>query len=190
MKFLKLSPTTKLSELDDRVGKKNIDTILHANQLTRTPDIGSQYAKNCNIIVTYNSDVTWQRKVSVLNSLTSDSDIFESAAVQGASGWKLLSTTGNLPGYITVSETIIIPDADDILGNGKHVFNKVYNRVLNALKTPPHTIPPDAFSEYSNINVSQFVDPVNYGEMPNSFNEMLFFLDKQDSIIFFNMFFL
>ena len=45
MKLLSISDTTTLKELSDMVGYNNVTDVLVANGLTRSPNIGEQFAQ-------------------------------------------------------------------------------------------------------------------------------------------------
>ena len=101
MQFLKITENTTFSDLVKKVGSRNVETILAKNNLSRTPKIGAALkALNDKVKSTTASDVSWQKKSSVLNTFTQDSDIFEEACVLGEQDWKVLSTLGTFPNML------------------------------------------------------------------------------------------
>lgn len=161
MQFLTISDSTTLAELSDRVGDRNVERMLAINGLTRTPRIGRQFRNNVNNIIQTNQSANWQRKSTVLNQFSSDSDIFETAALLDDNSWKVLSALETFPGMLKVPETVVLPSAVDILGNGQGVGSVIYNQVMQSLSTPPHTVDPSIFNEYSIRKGSQIVDYVD-----------------------------
>ena len=53
---------------------------------------------------------------AILNNLTSDADVFETAALQSEGGWKVLDSLGTMPGMLKIPETMTLPDSVSILG--------------------------------------------------------------------------
>lgn len=158
MQFLSISRSTTLTELADLVGPRNVDAILAINDLPRVPQIGVAFYASCEDVVSSSSDVDWQRKSTVLNTFTQDSDVFESAALMGASGWKVLSAKGTFPTMLRVPETVKLPDSTQLIGNGIGVSSTVYKQTMQSLQTPPHHIDPAIFNEYSTIKPARLVD--------------------------------
>ena len=149
MQFLSVSKNTKLSDLSGLVGSRNVENILHINDVGRVPNVGSAFLNSCNEKIQGLSDVNPERKASLLNTLTSDSDVFETAALMGSSGWKLLSSANTLPGMLRIPDSIRLPDSANVLGNGVPIKSEVYTKVMSDLTNPPHTIDPSIFNEYS-----------------------------------------
>lgn len=163
MQFLAIKDSLKLSELSGIVGARNIDSILNLNQTPRVPNIGQAFKNTCNnVINTYKQPtpsgevptVSWQRKQSLLNQLSTSSDVFEVAAMQGEDGWILLSELSTLSSHLRIPESVVLPDSADVIGNNVPVSNTVYTRVMEDLSRPPHTINADVFGEYSTIRPS------------------------------------
>lgn len=151
MQFLKIKNDITFSELSDRVGERNVDYILSANSLSRTPNVGKAYTNNYNNVLATNNYIDWQRKTTILNSFTQDSDIFETAALLDVAEWQVLSYTGALPYTLKIPEDIMISDGDDVVGDGVPVSNSVYEATMTSLSTPPHVVDPSIFNEYSTI---------------------------------------
>lgn len=161
MQFLKITENTTFADLVKKVGSRNVETILAKNNLSRTPKIGAALkALNDQVKSTVTSAVSWQKKSSVLNTFTQDSDIFEEACVLGEQDWKVLSTLGTFPNMLKIPETIKLPDDDDIIGNGIGVVTSTYKNVMKSLKTPPHQIDISVFNAYSSTKDISMVDGV------------------------------
>lgn len=149
MQFLSISVDETLTSLANKVGKRNVPEVLVANQLTRSRNIGSQFAEMCSNIYQTAKDATAKEKTAILNTFTSDSDIFEAAALLGESAWKVLNKLGTLPGYLRIPETIDpLPSSADILGNAQAVSSVIYTKVMNCLKNS-NIISSEIFNEYS-----------------------------------------
>lgn len=149
MQYLAINRTTKLTDLAQAVGSRNVESVLHLNNIDRAPAIGEEFAEKCAQAIIDAADVPYTKKQALLNDLTSDSDVFETAALMSASGWKLLSSMNTLPGYLKLPESIEIPNSTTTLGNSQLVSRTVYEKVIRALNTVPHWIDPSIFSDYS-----------------------------------------
>lgn len=157
MQLLKIKESTTLSQLADLVGDRNVECVLATNGLKRTPNIGKAFKEGCARAIEGVANITWQRQMTILNTLTGDSDIFESAALLGQTGWKILSTLGTLPNMLKIPESIKLADSTDVMGNGENISNLIYSKVMGSLKTPPHTIDSGLFNDYSSASTSQLV---------------------------------
>lgn len=150
MQFLSIPAKCTLSQLANIVGSRNISPILALNGLTRVPNIGISLAQKLSSIV---SDVTilspnWQRKISLLNGLTDNSDIFETAAMMDEAAWKIFSSCGILDNRLQIPEDIKLPMSENTLGNGVPVGKSIYNKTIESLKTT-QDVDPIIFNEYS-----------------------------------------
>lgn len=150
MQFLSIASDETLTSLSDKVGKRNVPEVLVANRLTRARDIGRQFADSCGQIASTAKSVTAKEKTSILNTFTSDGDVFEAAALLGESAWKVLNVLGTLPGYLRIPETIDpLPNSASILGGRSlPVASIIYSKVMNCLKEHD-IISPEIFNEYS-----------------------------------------
>lgn len=147
MKFLQIDKNLKLSKLTDMVGHRNVDNMLHLNKLTRSPNIGKIFDENCRSAIKLASDVTWETKKAILNTLTTDSDVFEYASLLGQSGWKLLNSDyQTFPSYMRLPDNINLPMSTAVLGNGEKVSKKIYSKVMRGLESDMHDIDPAIFS--------------------------------------------
>ena len=157
MKFLKISDNTTLSDLNDRIGSKNISNLLNINSISRTYNIGKSYSDMCTNVAKNTSSVDWQRKSSILNTLASNDDVFEHACLMGEDSWKVFSSVGSFPGMLRLPDTVNIPDSTDILGNAHNVSKLIYQSVMNQLRNEPHQIDPASFNEISSIKHSSIL---------------------------------
>lgn len=177
MQFLSISENLRLSELADAVGTNNVDSILTCNRLARSANVGKQFQDVCNKCV---SDfltpdeegnvqtITQQRKISLLDQFTGDSDIFEAAALQNELGWILLSELGTFPQRLQIPAGMTIPDSIAVIGNGVPVSETVYRKTINSLQTAPFEIDPGIFNDYSTIRPAV----LSIGSVPStSFSE-------------------
>lgn len=160
MQLFKISEQTTLSELSDAVGDKNVQSILAANNLKRTPNIGKAFKTMCNNIVADANSVDVRRKASLLNSLTNESDIFEATALQSESGWKITSAIGTLENMLKIPDSIELPDSVNVLGNHQPIGNKIYKQVMEDLEQTGN-IDPSIFNEYVSVKSSQIADMTN-----------------------------
>lgn len=172
MKFLSISNKTTLNDLSNQVGVRNVDSVLHLNNLDRVPKIGEAFDELCqDTLKNYPNNVDWQRKCTLLNAMVSDSDIFEYAALSSENTWKLLDKLGTFPKYLRLPETISadlskLTGSVPILGNNIHISNSVYSEALRQLQTIPHTISPQIFNEYSSIRQVNLIEGGSGTEAP------------------------
>ena len=159
MQFLSINSNTSLLELSSQVGTRNVDSILNANSIERQPNIGKALSDMSNSVIATTSEVDKQRKVTVLNTLTSDSDVFETAALSSESNWKLLSNVGTFPNMLKIPETITLPDSVNILGNHEPVKREIYDEVIKQV-SETGTVDPAVFNEYSSRQCSHIVNVV------------------------------
>lgn len=155
MKYLKISKNTKLKELSNRVGSRNIENVLHLNGMSRTPNIGKQFDSVCKSTISNAKPVSWEVKKAVLNNMADNSDVFETASLLGQSGWKLLASEVNtLPGYIRIPENVYLSNTVDVLGDGLKVSKTVFDKVMAGLEGEDHDIDPAVFGYYDTGRVS------------------------------------
>lgn len=164
MQYLQITSDTTLIDLVDRVGATNVDNTLVLNGLTRETYIGQQVDNMIQDAYANASEVDWQRKAVILNRFVGDNDIFETVALLDESDWKVLSTYDIIPGYLQIPETVTLPDAEDVLGNGIAIGDTVYSDTMGYLYTEPHIIDPIVFNEYSVIKYAQVSDIVSTTE--------------------------
>ena len=102
MQYLSINSDTTLADLSDRVGDRNVETFLTINGLTRSPNIGEQFTSMIENILQTGSIVDWQRKSTILNKFSGDSDIFEEAALLDNNSWKVLDALETFPDRLKV----------------------------------------------------------------------------------------
>ena len=175
MKFLQIDSDITLQDLSKQVGARNIDILLNANQLQRRPDIGAQFVKKINDIAANNSDVHWQRKSTLLNTLVDDSDVYEYAACMSENSWKAFSSLNTFPGMLYVPESIQLPASVDTLGNGEHVAKEIFNKCVESLASEQtgHKIDPEIFNTYASgtygstrYDVTNASNPIQWFNLP------------------------
>lgn len=165
------SSGTKLSELIKSVGSRNVDNILALNSISRVPDIGKAFQDKCTQLISETSEVDYQKKVSILNTLTDDSDIFETVSMLSADGWKLMSALGTIPGMLRIPETIVLPDSTNILGNHEPIKRTIYDKAMKYLNNKVD-IDPVIYNDYSSSRGTQIVDsykidnPIQWFNLP------------------------
>lgn len=175
--FLQITDDYTLGELSDRVGDRNVQYFLAANNIQRSPDIGQTFTERVQSIYENTPTVDWKRKSAVLNKFVDDSDVFEDAALMDDESWKVMSQLGTFPNMLKVPESITLPDASDVLGNGSAIGKEVYKQTMNSLSTYPHTVDPEIFNTYSVIksvmvdsgtstgNIFNNVFPIPWGDI-------------------------
>lgn len=173
MQLLKIKPNTSLEELANQVGDRNVEAILAANNIKRSPNVGKAFADTCARIQSTNPAVDTKRKIALLNNITHESDIFEQTALQSESAWKITSAIGTLPSMLIIPDSIELPDSVDIMGNHQPVGNRIYNQVITCLHETGQ-VDPAIFNEYSGIKHSQIAtmneatnkDPFQWFKIP------------------------
>lgn len=158
VKYLQITRDTTLNDINDIVGPRNTQYILAANNLSWTPYVGEEFYNLQQEVIENSSDVSWQRKSSLLNNLSGSTDVFEIASLLSESGWKVLSNLDTLPDTLKIPETIDIPISEGIVGDENPVGRLIYNRAMSDLASPPHMIDPGIFNEYSTIKASQIIN--------------------------------
>ena len=143
MKYLQITPNTKLEDLAKMVGEQNVDYILNANGLKRTVNIGKQVAER-----DLSGSVDAQTKITTLNTLVANSDVYEKAALGDDKDWVALANYGTFPDYLKIPDDVQIPSSDNILGNEEPISNDIYNKCVASLKNTG-AVNPSIFSEYN-----------------------------------------
>lgn len=119
MQYLLIDKNETLMSLSKTVGSSNVDSILSENGIKRTPNVGKEWAKKCNdIISTTPNDVSASRKSALLNSLTGSEEVFEKACLMDENEWKVFSAVQSFPDTLRVPESIKLPYSDKVLGDG------------------------------------------------------------------------
>ena len=133
MQFLTIDKNTTLSDLSSQVGSSNLDALLHINNVKRTPRVGKAFFDMCDEIIQSSKEVSFARKISLVNSYTADSDIFEQVALADERGWKLIDSVGVLQSSMKIPTTVTIPDSSRVLGNKQPLQQSVYDKVIQCL---------------------------------------------------------
>ena len=132
--YLKIDESMKLKDLSDIVGSKNLPAVLNVNGLERCVNIGAKHLERCERI--YESpSVPFKRKEEILNSFSTDSDVFEHASVQDENGWKILSASMAFIDAIKIPSYIDISKSDMLLGNGIPVSNRAYRNAMDRIRS-------------------------------------------------------
>lgn len=172
MQFLKISDNMSLSELSDAVGSRNVDSVLNLNSLSRSPNIGKQFSKLVNDTMSNTNGVPPQRKATILNTLTSEADVFETAALQSNSDWKVLDSLGTMPGMLRIPDSITLPDSVSMLGGTNNPIAKNIREIAVKSMNDTGYVDPSIFNEYSSRRSSQIMDtttvsnPIQWFKLP------------------------
>lgn len=151
-KYIEIDQNQKLVDIADRIGDRNVSSILSANGLSRAVNIGQKFIELCNNTISSSEDVSWKTKVSTLNTMTTDSDVFEKASLQSDNDWKVLVGLGTFPRYLRIPDGIYVPDSINILGNGVPVAKHIYEQTLADIESSEtHAVDPNIYNEYSSI---------------------------------------
>lgn len=148
MQFLKIAKDLTLSDLSNIVGERNVDSVLNANSLERTVNIGQAFVDRNNALISTLSDVDYQKKINILNQFVGDSDIYEKAALGTDGDWKTLSQYGSFTDALKIPEVVVLPSAEGVLGNGEAIPNKIYRECIDSLRSKTY-IDPTIFAEYN-----------------------------------------
>ena len=169
MKYVPITKDTTLAELTNIVGERNIDYVLQVNGLTRSVKIGQQLLNRTNNLDSKDLATDAQTKLNVLNSLVSDSDVYEKAALGDDKDWYSLAKYGSFHDYIKIPDEIAIPMSSGILGNGEPISNDLYRQCADSLlgrrvDVPENTIDPTIFNEYNSSTSMSYGLSVSNGK--------------------------
>ena len=164
MQYLLIDKNESLQSLTKIVGSQNVDSILAANGLTRSPDIGKQWKDKCNSVSSPDlPEVVASRKSALLNNLTGSKDVFEKVCLLDETEWKVFSAQQAFTDGIRIPETIKLPSSSRIIGSDEKVDNATYRAVMNGLKESPY-IDPSIFNVV-NTEGSMSITSIDAGEM-------------------------
>ena len=151
MQYFQLSESTStLSGLANAVGDRNVDAILTANEIKRTPRVREAFEARCQAAMAVSKPVTYQAKINILNTMTGDADVFEYACLMSEDAWRLYSVLNTFPGMLRIPESIVLPSSTSILGGtDEKVGTNTYVKVMDSLKEVPHTLDAAIFNTYS-----------------------------------------
>lgn len=145
MQFCEITSNTKLTDISDIVGERNVDYVLNANGLHRSVNIGQQMLSRDN-----SGSTDAQTKMRILDTVVSDSDVYEKVALGSERDWVSFQRYGTFHNYIRIpSELRVIPSATT-LGNGEPVSDRLYSKCSDSLKRDGF-VDPIIFTEYSVI---------------------------------------
>lgn len=149
MQFLEMAKDMTLSALSAIVGERNVDTVLNANNLGRTVNIGQAFADKIADIKKESTGVDYQKKLSILNQFVGDSDLYEKAALGTEDNWRALATANCFTDAIRIPQEIQLPSSVGVLGNSEPISDSIYNACVAGLTSGEHAIDPTIFSEYN-----------------------------------------
>ena len=163
MQYLKINSSTTLSDLNQRCGSTTVaDNLLAANSVTRSRNAGQQFQNKVAEAIRNTSEPNAEAKMYLLNTVTSDGEVFERLALGDSNTWKCFASLGTFPDAAKVAEGDKIPDGSDVVGgSGQKVSNEVYASVMNSLKTTGQ-VDPSSFNEYSSIAPSPYLSGDEY----------------------------
>lgn len=150
MQFLEVPYNLRLNDLRSLVGPSNVEEVLAVNSLVRQPNIGTQVHARNEQVLSSSSSVTQDYKISTLSRLSTDADVFETAALLGESGWKVLQQFDALPNTLKIPEPITLPLSSNVIGNSVRITDDIFKAVMQGIRRPPHTVDPEIFNTYSN----------------------------------------
>ena len=159
--FLQIPDNLTLSQLSSYVGSQQVGQVLNVNGLVRQRDISNQFQEKCDQIKRNSDTVSWKRKAEILNTFSTDSDVFEYAATQSEDGWKVLSNLMTFDTALSIPDTVEIVKYNDVLGNGKPIASEVYKRTMTSLEVN-HKIDSSVFNDFSTMK------PVSIGTRTQS----------------------
>ncbi len=163
------SSGTKLSELIKLVGSRNVDNVLAVNSISRVPNIGEAFKNLCDKLISETGVVDYQKKISILNTLTGDFDIFEAVSLLDDDGWKLMVALGTMPSMLKIPETVTLPDSVNLLGNKEPVSQIIYDKAMNYLNRSKD-VDPAIYNEYSGQKGTQIIDSYDISNPIQWFN--------------------
>ena len=83
-----------------------------------------------------------------LNTLTSDSEVYEKAALMDEGEWKVFAELNTFPDAIRIPSSVNIPSSAQTIGNDQSVSSSVYQKTMKQLKEYGY-INPATFSDYA-----------------------------------------
>lgn len=174
MQYLKINADDTLYDIIQRVGVENIDAVLDLNDLDRVQNIGEHYydperqnsfsayiSRNREHIEEFANSQHREDKLMYSRSQES-SDFFEYVASMDAENFAYYWAAGYVNGYLILPDTVQLPSADDVMGDGIQVSDEVFGRAVRILQDRPKES-----SDPVNLNdVVSYSDSVNVGLAP------------------------
>ena len=169
--FLLSDSTSTLSGLANAVGDRNVDAILTANEVPRTPRVKEAFEARCQAAMEVSKPVSYQVKINILNTMTGDADVFEYASLMSEDAWRLYSVLNTFPGMLRIPESITLPSSTSILGgNDAKVGTNTYVKVMDSLKSEPHTVDAAIFNTYSAVSKDTVMSQSNRSSKTNMYS--------------------
>lgn len=151
MKLLPISSSTTLSDLSKVAGSRNVSELLAANSVPRTQAVGKTLQSiQSRIASSSGSPITSQRKVTLLNKLRNDSDLFEEAALMNEDSWKVFNTTNAFIGTLLVPDTLKLIDGSSLKGNGNPVPASIANKAVDQMQQTGK-VDPAIFNSFQHV---------------------------------------
>lgn len=152
MQYLEMTKDMTLSKLASVVGERNVDSVLNANGLDRSVNIGKDFAEKIKNISS-EPETDYQKKMSILNQFVGDYDLYEKAALGTEQDWNALATYNCFTDAIQIPIEVQLPPSVGILGNSEPVSGLIYDACISDLK------------KSGKINISHFSE---YAAIPDS----------------------
>lgn len=151
MQFLQINKDAKLPDLRKRVGSQNVDATLTLNSIPYTNDIGAALQGMYEYACSSTETVPDNEKIAMLNSVSSEADVFESVALMDENGWKYMSEYDTMPNTVRIPDFIVIPNGPDVLGGTDTAIDKTtYNKAMAYLENG-EPVDPVIFNTYSTM---------------------------------------
>lgn len=147
------------SDLLDIIGEDNMASVLWANMIAKDPNQG--YA-----IVMAHDDAAWNedievtesQKITVLNSLRFDSELFEKAALMSEEDWRTYIVFNAFRYTLTIPDSVALKDLSKVQGSGVPIDDEIANSVITQIQETGQ-IDPTVFNSYSNTQIGATVSP-------------------------------
>lgn len=147
MQYLEVKNDMTLSDLSAIVGERNVDSVLNANGLKRSVNVGKQfYDRVHNEIEPSTTTVDAMQKVNIINQFVKDSDLYQKAYLGTSTDWKSLAQYNCFSDAIRIPDEYKVPDSADILGDNTPIPDRIYKQTMATLKADQ--VDPTIFSEY------------------------------------------
>lgn len=93
-------------------------------------------------------DVSPKRKMTLLNTLTSDGEAYEKACLMSEDNWRVFSALNTFDGALKIPETVQMSPSASLIGSNTSVSKVIYERTMRDLQVNGE-IDPVIFSDYS-----------------------------------------
>lgn len=163
MQYLKMTKDLTLSALSNIVGERNVDTVLNANSMERSVNVGKAFYDRIKEMAA-GTEVDYQKKLNILNQFVGDSDLYEKAALGSEDDWQALAQYSCFTDAIKIPIEVKLPPSTGVLGNGEPVSDSIYRRCTNSL-LEEHEIPSSIFSDYNTSYAGNYVGVTDDGRV-------------------------